>query len=115
DGRKARLVDRPAVPDGLLRRLRGVAAPCGGDIRQGHFHIENLRSVGMLYGMVGRGTVSPFSPRPFPHSWGKGGGSGGYIPRRALGVAQPGLPVKGAEHRRTAAALPLTGCPGCAM
>lgn len=53
-------------------------------------------------------------PPPFPYP-GKGGGSGGYIPRRALGVAQPGLPVKGAEHRRAAAALPLTGCPGCAM
>ena len=30
-------------------------------------------------------------------------------------VAQPELPVKGAEHRRAAAALPLTGSPGCAI
>ena len=33
-------------------------------------------------------------PPPFPIH-GKGGGSGGYIPRRAGGVAQPGQAVKG--------------------
>ena len=64
--------------------------------------------------MVWREAFNPFPPAPFP-ILGKGGGSGGYIPRRALGVAQPGPPVKGAEHRRAAAALPLTGGPDCAM
>ncbi len=38
-----------------------------------------------------------------------------YPPVAPWEVAQPGLPVKGAEHRRAAAALPLTGSPGCAM
>ena len=37
--------------------------------------------------------VQPYPP-PFPIH-GKGGGSGGYIPRRAGGVAQPGQAVKG--------------------
>ena len=37
--------------------------------------------------------VQPYPP-PFPIH-GKGGGSGGYIPRRAGGVAQPGQAAKG--------------------
>ena len=43
DGRKARLIDSTAILGGLLRRLAGVAAPRGGDIRKGSFHCENLR------------------------------------------------------------------------
>ena len=43
DGRKARLIDSAAILGGLLRRLAGIAAPRGGDIRKGSFHFENLR------------------------------------------------------------------------
>ena len=43
DGRKARLIDSAAILGGLLRRLAGIAAPRGGDIRKGSFHCENLR------------------------------------------------------------------------
>ena len=42
------------------------------------------------------GFYSAFNPIPPPFPiHGKGGGSGGYIPRRAGGVAQPGQAVKG--------------------
>ena len=53
-------------------------------------------------------------PRPFPIQ-GKGAALEDISPVAPWEVAQPGQPVKGAEHRRVAAALPLTGCPGCAM
>ena len=53
-------------------------------------------------------------PRPFPIQ-GKGAALEDISPVAPWEVAQPGQPVKGAEHRRAAAALPLTGCPGCAM
>ena len=43
DGRKARLIDSAAILGGLLRRLAGIAAPRGGNIRKGSFHCENLR------------------------------------------------------------------------
>ena len=61
-----------------------------------------------------RGSGSTLSPRPFPIQ-GKGAALEDISPVAPWEVAQPGLPVKGAEHRRAAAALPLTGCPGCAM
>ena len=44
DGRKARLIHRAAILGSLLRRLAGVAAPRGGDIRKGSFHCKNLHS-----------------------------------------------------------------------
>ena len=53
-------------------------------------------------------------PRPFPIQ-GKGAALEDISPVAPWEVAQPGQPVKGAEHRRAAAALPLTGSPGCAM
>ncbi|WP_168356777.1 hypothetical protein [Petralouisia muris] len=53
-------------------------------------------------------------PCPFPIQ-GKGAALEDISPVASWEVAQPGQPVKGAEHRRTAAALPLTGSPGCAM
>lgn len=34
---------KAALLGGLLRRLAGIAAPRGGDIRKGSFHCENLR------------------------------------------------------------------------
>lgn len=43
DGRKARLIDSASILGSLLRRLAGVVAPCGGDIRKGSLHFENLR------------------------------------------------------------------------
>lgn len=61
-----------------------------------------------------RGSGSTLSPRPFPIQ-GKGAALEDISPVAPWEVAQPGQPVKGAEHRRAAAALPLTGCPGCAM
>jgi len=61
-----------------------------------------------------RGSDPTLSPRPFPIQ-GKGAALEDISPVAPWEVAQPGLPVKGAEHRRAAAALPLTGCPGCAM
>ena len=60
-----------------------------------------------------RKAVRPYPP-PFPIQ-GKGAALEDISPVAPWEVAQPGLPVKGAEHRRAAAALPLTGCPGCAM
>lgn len=61
-----------------------------------------------------RGSGSTLSPRPFPIQ-GKGAALEDISPVAPWEVAQPGQPVKGAEHRRAAAALPLTGSPGCAM
>ena len=61
-----------------------------------------------------RRSGSTLSPRPFPIQ-GKGAALEDISPVAPWEVAQPGQPVKGAEHRRAAAALPLTGCPGCAM
>ena len=61
-----------------------------------------------------RRSGSTLSPRPFPIQ-GKGAALEDISPVAPWEVAQPGLPVKGAEHRRAAAALPLTGSPGCAM
>lgn len=61
-----------------------------------------------------RGSGSALSPRPFPIQ-GKGAALEDISPVAPWEVAQPGQPVKGAEHRRAAAALPLTGSPGCAM
>ena len=58
--------------------------------------------------------VRPYPPRPFPIQ-GKGAALEDISPVAPWEVAQPGQPVKGAEHRRAAAALPLTGSPGCAM
>ena len=63
DGRKARLIDSAAILGGLLRRLAGIAAPRGGDIRKGSFHFENLH----FYNVVGQ----PFSPALF-QSWKRG-------------------------------------------
>ncbi|NCE65580.1 hypothetical protein D1159_13565 [Pseudoflavonifractor sp. 524-17] len=52
---------------------------------------------------------SAFTPiPPFPIH-GKGGGSGGYIPRRAGGIAQPGQTVKGKPPQ--AAVLRILDCP----
>ena len=53
-------------------------------------------------------------PPPFPYP-GKGAALEDISPVAPREVAQPGQPVKGAEHRRAAAALPLTGCSSCAM
>ena len=61
-----------------------------------------------------RKAVRPYPPRPFPIQ-GKGAALEDISPVAPWEVAQPGQPVKGAEHRRAAAALPLTGCLGCAM
>ena len=61
-----------------------------------------------------RRSGSTLSPRPFPIQ-GKGAALEDISPVAPWEVAQPGQPVKGAEHRRAAAALPLTGSPGCAM
>ena len=61
-----------------------------------------------------RESGSTLSPRPFPIQ-GKGAALEDISPVAPWEVAQPGQPVKGAEHRRAAAALPLTGSPGCAM
>ena len=61
-----------------------------------------------------RGSDPTLSPRPFPIQ-GKGAALEDISPVAPWEVAQPGQPVKGAEHRRAAAALPLTGSPGCAM
>ena len=63
DGRKARFIDSAAILGGLLRRLAGIAAPRGGDIRKGSFHFENLH----FYNVVGQ----PFSPALF-QSWKRG-------------------------------------------
>ena len=61
-----------------------------------------------------RRSGSTLSPRPFPIQ-GKGAALEDISPVAPWEVAQPGQPVKGAEHRRAAAALPLTGSPGCAI
>ena len=61
-----------------------------------------------------RRSGSTLSPRPFPIQ-GKGAALEDISPVAPWEVAQPGQPVKGAEHRRVAAAMPLTGSPGCAM
>ena len=60
------------------------------------------------------GKRSTLSPRPFPVQ-GKGAALEDISPVAPWEVAQPGQPVKGAKHRRAAAAMPLTGSPGCAM
>ena len=53
-------------------------------------------------------------PPPFPCP-GKGAALEDISPVAPWEVAQPGQPVKGAKHRRVAAAMPLTGSPSCAM
>ena len=40
DGREARLIDSAAILGRLFRDLALVAAPCGGNIRKGSFHIK---------------------------------------------------------------------------
>ena len=86
DGRKARLIDSAAILGGLLRRLAGVAAPCGGNIRKGSFHFENLH----FYNVVGQ----PFSPALF-QSWKRGAALEDIPPPLAREKAQPGQAVKG--------------------
>ena len=56
------------------------------------------------------GERSTLSPPPFPIQ-GKGAALEDISPVAPWEVAQPGQPVKGAEHRRAAAAMPLTGRP----
>lgn len=46
---------------------------------------------------------------------GKGAALEDISPVAPWEVAQPGQPVKGAKHRRIAAAMPLTGSPSYAM
>lgn len=60
------------------------------------------------------GKRSTLSPRPFPGQ-GKGAALEDISPVAPWEVAQPGQPVKGAKHRRIAAAMPLTGSPSYAM
>ena len=60
------------------------------------------------------GQRSTLSPRPFPGQ-GKGAALEDISPVAPWEVAQPGQPVKGAKHRRIAAAMPLTGSPSYAM
>ena len=40
DGRKARLIDRPAIPGRLFRIFTVAAIPRGGNISKGSFHIQ---------------------------------------------------------------------------
>ena len=86
DGRKARLIHRPAIPGRLFRVLVVLAAPCGGDIRKGPFH----RKPPFL-------CVQPYPPRPFPFM-GKGAALEDMPPSR------PGNGTAGAARKGQAAA-----------
>ena len=77
DGGKASVIHGPAILGRLFRDFAGIAAPCGGYIGEGSLHIKNAS----FFIFSRWGTVNPIPP-PFPIH-GKGGGSGGYIPRRA--------------------------------
>ena len=95
DGRKARLVHRPAVPGRLFRVFVVIAAPCGGDIRKGPFHRKPP-----FHG------VQPYPPA-LSHSWERGR-LWRICPRHAPGNSTAGAARKGqaaAERRYDA---PLT-------
>ena len=86
NGRKSRLIHRPAVAGRLFRVFTVTAKPSGGNISKWPFHCQNLRSL--------KKDTSAQSPRPFP-VMGKGAALEDICPRRAAGSSTAGADRQG--------------------